>query len=96
MHVCHAPACLPRPPPRYSYMIDNIVLLLTGSLHQRQIAELRAKCHPLGSFDEMESINIANTPAELYTAVMVDTPLGTGVGGWSLLLELRGFLGCPV
>ena len=60
-------------------MIDNIVLLLTGSLHQRQIAELRAKCHPLGSFDEMESINIANTPAELYTAVMVDTPLG-GVG----------------
>lgn len=59
----------------YSYMIDNIVLLLTGSLHQRQIAELRAKCHPLGSFDEMESINIANTPAELYTAVMVDTPL---------------------
>ncbi len=73
--------------PRYSYMIDNIVLLLTGSLHQRQIAELRAKCHPLGSFDEMESINIANTPAELYTAVMVDTPLGAGVG-WSLQLAL--------
>lgn len=79
MPACHAP--------RYSYMIDNIVLLLTGSLHQRQIAELRAKCHPLGSFDEMESINIANTPAELYTAVMVDTPLGAQ-GGWSLQLVL--------
>lgn len=57
-------------------MIDNIILLITGTLHQRQIAELRSKCHPLGNFDEMESVNIANTPAELYEAVLVDTPLG--------------------
>lgn len=61
---------------RYGYMIDNIILLITGTLHQRQIAELRSKCHPLGSFEEMESVNIANTPAELYEAVLVDTPLG--------------------
>ena len=61
---------------RYSYMIDNIILLITGTLHQRQIGELRSKCHPLGSFEEMESVNIANTPAELYSAVLVDTPLG--------------------
>jgi len=63
-------------------MIDNIILLITGTLHQRQIAELRSKCHPLGSFEEMESVNIANTPAELYEAVLVDTPLGecSGVG----------------
>jgi V-type H+-transporting ATPase subunit d len=60
----------------YSYMIDNIILLITGTLHQRQISELRLKCHPLGSFEEMESINIATTPAELYSAVLVDTPLG--------------------
>ena len=66
-------------PCRYSYMIDNIILLITGTLHQRQIGELRSKCHPLGSFEEMESVNIANTPAELYSAVLVDTPLG----GWS-------------
>lgn len=59
----------------YGYMIDNIILLITGTLHQRQIAELRSKCHPLGSFEEMESVNIANTPAELYEAVLVDTPL---------------------
>jgi V-type H+-transporting ATPase subunit d len=57
-------------------MIDNIILLITGTLHQRQISELRLKCHPLGSFEEMESINIATTPAELYSAVLVDTPLG--------------------
>lgn len=57
-------------------MIDNIILLITGTLHQRQIAELRSKCHPLGSFEEMESVNIAANPAELYEAVLVDTPLG--------------------
>ena len=57
-------------------MIDNIILLITGTLHQRSIAELIPKCHPLGKFPEMASINIASTPAELYNAVLVDTPLG--------------------
>ena len=60
----------------YSYMIDNIILLITGTLHQRPITELVPKCHPLGSFEEMASINIASTPADLYNAVMIDTPLG--------------------
>jgi len=59
----------------YSYMIDNIILLITGTLHQRPISELISKCHPLGSFEQMEAIHIANTPAELYNAVLVDTPL---------------------
>jgi len=59
----------------YSYMIDNIVLLITGTLHQRAISELIPKCHPLGSFEQMEAIHIAATPAELYNAVLVDTPL---------------------
>ena len=63
-------------PCSYSYMIDNIILLITGTLHQRPITELVPKCHPLGSFEEMASINIASTPAELYNAVMIDTPLG--------------------
>ena len=59
-----------------SYMIDNIILLITGSLHQRPISELVTKCHPLGSFEQMEAINVASTPAELYNAVLIDTPLG--------------------
>uniref|UniRef100_A0A0K0FV09 V-type proton ATPase subunit n=2 Tax=Strongyloides TaxID=6247 RepID=A0A0K0FV09_STRVS len=59
----------------YSYMIDNIILLITGTLHQRPINELISKCHPLGSFEQMEAIHIASTPAELYNAVLVDTPL---------------------
>ena len=61
---------------RYSYMIDNIILLITGTLHQRPISELVSKCHPLGSFEQMEAIHVASTPAELYNAVLVDTPLG--------------------
>ncbi|TPP66869.1 Vacuolar-type H+-ATPase subunit d [Fasciola gigantica] len=59
----------------YSYMIDNIVLLITGTLHGRPIGELMTKCHPLGTFLEMETLNIASNPAELYNAVLVDTPL---------------------
>lgn len=59
----------------YGYMIDNIILLITGTLHQRPISELITKCHPLGSFEQMEAIHIASTPAELYNAVLVDTPL---------------------
>lgn len=59
----------------YSYMIDNIILLITGTLHQRPISELIPKCHPLGNFEGMEAIHVASTPAELYNAVLVDTPL---------------------
>lgn len=64
---------------RYSYMIDNVILLITGTLHQRAISELVPKCHPLGSFEQMEAVNIAQTPAELYNAILVDTPLGKEV-----------------
>lgn len=59
----------------YSYMIDNMILLITGSLRGRPIAELLPKCHPLGSFEQMEAVSIAQTPAELYNAILVDTPL---------------------
>uniref|UniRef100_A0AAQ5XYH4 V-type proton ATPase subunit n=1 Tax=Amphiprion ocellaris TaxID=80972 RepID=A0AAQ5XYH4_AMPOC len=73
----HRPTFPPLPPGvfRYSYMIDNVILLITGTLHQRAISELVPKCHPLGSFEQMEAVNIAQTPAELYNAILVDTPL---------------------
>ncbi|KZC03899.1 V-type proton ATPase subunit d [Dufourea novaeangliae] len=56
----------------YSYMIDNIILLITGTLHQRPISELIPKCHPLGSFEQMEAIHVAATPARntLYKAYL--------------------------
>ena len=73
-----------------SYMIDNIILLITGSLHQRPISELVTKCHPLGSFEQMEAINVASTPAELYNAVLIDTPLGEQ---GDLQLQSKGLIG---
>ncbi|XP_029868476.1 V-type proton ATPase subunit d 2 isoform X2 [Aquila chrysaetos chrysaetos] len=59
----------------YSYMIDNVILLITGTLRQRPIAELVPKCHPLGSFEQMEAVSIASNPTELFNAILVDTPL---------------------
>jgi len=61
----------------YSYMIDNVVLLITGTLHKRPMNELLPKCHPLGTFDQMTVSDIAATPDELYHTILVDTPLGS-------------------
>jgi len=65
----------------YGYMIDNIVLLITGSLHKRDVAELKEKCHPLGLFDTMEAIIVGKNVSELYHEVLVDTPLGPYIEG---------------
>jgi len=59
----------------YQYMIDNIVLLITGTLHERDTTELLEKCHPLGSFEAMATLSIAHSVADLYNNVLVDTPL---------------------
>eukprot|EP00049_Salpingoeca_infusionum_P007585 m.123328 g.123328 ORF g.123328 m.123328 type:complete len:348 (-) comp13751_c0_seq1:317-1360(-) len=59
----------------YGYMIDNIILLITGTLHERDVSELLPKCHPLGMFPELKTLSIASTPEELYNSVLVDTPL---------------------
>ncbi|XP_015209842.1 V-type proton ATPase subunit d 2 isoform X2 [Lepisosteus oculatus] len=59
----------------YSYMIDNVILLITGSLRQRSVSELLPKCHPLGHFEQMEAVSIAQSPAELFNAILIDTPL---------------------
>ncbi len=64
---------------RYSYMIDNVVLLITGTLHQRPMADLIPRCHPLGRFEQLEAIHIATNPAELFNAILIDTPLGTSL-----------------
>uniref|UniRef100_A0A182W3N1 V-type proton ATPase subunit d 2 n=1 Tax=Anopheles minimus TaxID=112268 RepID=A0A182W3N1_9DIPT len=59
----------------YSYMIDNTILLITGTLHEHPVPDLIAKCNPLGRFEQMESINMAFAPADLYNAILIDTPL---------------------
>lgn len=57
-------------------MIDNVVMLITGALKQRDVSELLPRCHPLGAFDQMAAVCIARTPTELYSTILVDTPLG--------------------
>jgi len=59
----------------YPYMIDNLVLLVTGTLHERDIGELLEKCNPLGTFPAMSTLSIVSTPEELYREILIDTPL---------------------
>jgi len=59
----------------YQYMIDNSVLLITGTLHERDTSELLEKCHPLGMFDSMAALSVGTNVSELYNSVLVDTPL---------------------
>ncbi|WFD34100.1 H(+)-transporting V0 sector ATPase subunit d [Malassezia cuniculi] len=59
----------------YSYMIDNVVLLITGTLHGRDTQELLERCHPLGWFDTLPALSVATNVEELYRTVLVDTPL---------------------
>ncbi|KAJ1923840.1 H(+)-transporting V0 sector ATPase subunit d [Tieghemiomyces parasiticus] len=59
----------------YGYMIDNVILLITGTLHERDTHELLERCHPLGVFDTMPALCVATNVEELYNTVLVDTPL---------------------
>ncbi|KAJ1859047.1 H(+)-transporting V0 sector ATPase subunit d [Coemansia sp. RSA 2131] len=59
----------------YGYMIDNVILLITGTLHERDTHDLLEKCHPLGFFDSMPALCVATTVQELYGTVLVDSPL---------------------
>lgn len=66
----------------YEYMIENVMLLLRGTLSGRNVNELISQCHPLGMFKESTMRNIpsfeanARGYAELYETVLVDTPVG--------------------
>ncbi|KAI8884538.1 ATP synthase subunit [Backusella circina FSU 941] len=59
----------------YQYMIDNVILIITGTLHERDTHELLERCHPLGVFETMPALCVATTVAELYNTVLVETPL---------------------
>ncbi|KAI5307675.1 H(+)-transporting V0 sector ATPase subunit d, partial [Ascosphaera atra] len=60
----------------YGYMIDNVALLITGTLHERDTRELLERCHPLGWFETMPVLCVATNIEELYNSVLVETPLG--------------------
>jgi len=74
----------------YGYMIDNVVLLITGTIRDSNPIELKSKLHPLGLFQyiDTDSIVISQTVSELYNEVLVDTPLGPYILG---CLDEKGF-----
>jgi V-type H+-transporting ATPase subunit d len=59
----------------YGYMIDNVALLITGTLHERDTRELLDRCHPLGWFETMPALCVATNIEELYNSVLIETPL---------------------
>ena len=65
----------------YGYMIDNVVLIVAGTLHERDMQDLLGKCHPLGMFDSIATLAVATTMRELYRLVLVDTPLAPYFSG---------------
>jgi V-type H+-transporting ATPase subunit d len=71
-------------------MIDNVVLLITGTLHERDTHELLDRCHPLGIFDTMPALCVATNVEELYQSVLVETPLGA-FGWFSCEHSLKSF-----
>lgn len=59
----------------YGYMIDNVALLITGTLHERDTRELLERCHPLGWFETMPVLCVATNVEELYNTMLIETPL---------------------
>ncbi|KAL8736840.1 MAG: hypothetical protein Q9181_002283 [Wetmoreana brouardii] len=59
----------------HPYMIDNVALLITGTLHDRDIKELQERCHPLGIFEGMSALNFATNIDELYNAILIESPI---------------------
>ena len=51
-------------------MIDNVCLLINGTLNRRQLSELVPKCHPLGRFEQMEAVTIAQDRSHFYLVLM--------------------------
>lgn len=59
----------------YGYMIDNVALMITGTVHERDRSEILERCHPLGWFETLPALSIATDTESLYSTVLVDTPL---------------------
>lgn len=59
----------------YGYMIDNVALMITGTIHERDRSEILERSHPLGWFDTLPALSVATDLDSLYTSVLIDTPL---------------------
>ena len=68
----------------HGHMIDNVVLVVSGTLHDRDVGDLLAKAHPLGVFEGLASLAVATSVRDLYTLVLCDTPLAPYFTGAAL------------
>ncbi|KAJ3087826.1 H(+)-transporting V0 sector ATPase subunit d [Quaeritorhiza haematococci] len=59
----------------YGYMIDNVILIITGTLHERDTHELLERAHPLGMFESIAALCVATNVQDLFNTVLVETPL---------------------
>jgi hypothetical protein len=57
-------------------MIDNVLLAIVGTKHGHKMEQLRGHFHPLGLFDQLESVPAASSPDEAFKCILADTPLG--------------------
>ena len=78
----------------YAYMIDNVILLTLGTLHERDTHELLERCHPLGVFDTLPALCVATNVEELYHSVLVETPLGEDTLPCTSLIKAPYFRDC--
>ncbi|KAI5816805.1 vacuolar ATP synthase subunit D1 [Pyronema omphalodes] len=60
---------------QHGYMIDNVALLITGTLHELDTSKLISRCHPLGLFEGLSVLCVATNVDELYNTILVETPL---------------------
>lgn len=60
------------------YMIENVFMLLEGARRGQSRQELSSKIHPLGRFDNIESIIEfqGEVFSEIYHIVLIDSPVG--------------------
>lgn len=62
-------------------MIDNVCMIIQGSLNKKAPVDMQDKLHPLGIFEGIrvimsESFDISNGFEQVYQIFLVDTPIG--------------------
>lgn len=63
---------------RYEKMIDNIVMIVQGTINNKSPKELLARVDPLGWFEELRSIpsmDYTHGYDDLYRTILIDTPI---------------------
>ena len=63
---------------RYEKMIDNIVMIIQGTINNKSPKELLSRVDPLGWFEELRTIpsmDFTQGYEDLYKTILIDTPI---------------------